>query len=102
MERSTRRILTTHAGSLPRPDDLLADPPGRGGARAARLRSAVRDVVRRQIETGLDVVDDGELGKPGFIHYVTASTWVHACTTCSSATSPTCCCAFAPAPTRSR
>jgi len=70
MERSTRRILTTHAGSLPRPDDLLTGPPGPDGARAARLRSAVRDVVRRQVETGLDVVDDGELGKPGFIHYV--------------------------------
>ena len=69
MQRSDTRILTTHAGSLPRPDDLPAASPG-SGDRGARLRAAVRDVVRRQVETGLDVVDDGELGKPGFIHYV--------------------------------
>ena len=70
MKRSVDRILTTHAGSLPRPADLLAmDPadPGHG----ARVRGAVADVVRRQVEVGLDVVTDGEMSKPSFITYVT-------------------------------
>src|SRR5262245_31846938 len=77
MKRSTERILTTPAGSLPRPGDLLdmvnARTVGRGvaeAAYAARLRSAVADMVRKQVELGIDVVDDGELSKPGFIHYV--------------------------------
>ena len=76
MKRSTDRILTTHVGSLPRPADLLAlirakeqghvyDP----AAFAARVRGAVGDIVRRQTDLGVDVVDDGEMGKPGFIHY---------------------------------
>jgi 5-methyltetrahydropteroyltriglutamate--homocysteine methyltransferase len=77
MKRSTERILTTHAGSLPRPDDLLAMVQARaqGGrfdepAYSARLRQAVADVVRQQVRLGIDVVDDGEMSKPGFIHYV--------------------------------
>jgi 5-methyltetrahydropteroyltriglutamate--homocysteine methyltransferase len=77
MRRSTDRILTTHAGSLPRPPDLLEliQAKATGGAYdgdkyATRVRSAVRDIVRTQTELGLDVVDDGEMGKPGFIPYV--------------------------------
>ena len=73
MERSTSRILTTHAGSLPRPADLLemARRPHDHAAYAARVRHAVADVVREQVEHGLDVIDDGEMSKPSFITYVT-------------------------------
>jgi 5-methyltetrahydropteroyltriglutamate--homocysteine methyltransferase len=72
MKGSVDRILTTHAGSLPRPADLLAlTPSGDGAAYAARVRRAVADVVRRQADTGLDVVTDGEMSKPSFITYVT-------------------------------
>ena len=70
MKRSVDRILTTHAGSLPRPADLLAlarEEP----AYPARVRRAVADAVRRQADHGLDVVTDGEMGKPSFITYVT-------------------------------
>jgi 5-methyltetrahydropteroyltriglutamate--homocysteine methyltransferase len=72
MKGSVDRILTTHAGSLPRPADLLAmTPAGAGAAYASRVRRAVADVVRRQADTGLDVVTDGEMSKPSFITYVT-------------------------------
>jgi len=66
MKRSNDRILVTHAGSLPRPEDLIAlnrDEPG-GEATAARLRTAVAEVVARQSSLGVDVVNDGEFGKP--------------------------------------
>src|SRR5215216_6342337 len=74
MQRSTERTLTTHVGSLPRPPDLLQmvqngaafDPP----ANAARLRAAVNEIVKKQIELELDVIDDGEFGKPSFVSYV--------------------------------
>ncbi len=76
MKHSSERILTTHAGSLPRPADLLAlverdgpnafDPP----AAAARLGAAVAEVVNRQVELGIDVIDDGEYGKPSFVSYI--------------------------------
>ena len=78
MKRSSDRILTTHAGSLPRPPDLLEML--RGGvegrpvpkdAQAARLRRAVAEVVRDQVDCGLDIVADGEMSKPSFITYVT-------------------------------
>ena len=69
MQRSTERILTTHVGSLPRPPDLL-DTVQQGGADEARLRDAVKDIVRKQIELGIDVIDDGEFGKPSFVSYV--------------------------------
>jgi 5-methyltetrahydropteroyltriglutamate--homocysteine methyltransferase len=74
MKRSVERILTTHAGSLPRPADLLAmmqDPAPARTVLAARIRSAVVDAVRQQVEHGLDVVDDGEMSKPSFVTYVT-------------------------------
>ncbi|HXK53380.1 MAG TPA: hypothetical protein PK405_01715, partial [Hyphomicrobiales bacterium] len=68
MQRSTDRILTTHVGSLPRPDDLLemlnarmSGSRGDEAAFAARVRDAVGECVRRQVETGLDVITDGEV-----------------------------------------
>jgi 5-methyltetrahydropteroyltriglutamate--homocysteine methyltransferase len=74
MKRSTGRILTTHAGSLPRPADLLAMGEANGKADAAvyeaRLAEAVGEIVRQQAELGIDVVCDGEYGKPGFVTYV--------------------------------
>ena len=77
MQRSTERILTTHVGSLPRPRDLLGLVRSRArGERIdetafqARLRQAVGEVVRRQAALGIDVVDDGEFGKPSFVTYV--------------------------------
>lgn len=78
MKRSTDRILTTHAGSLPRPDDLLEMIYARSegtpldGSSGEKLRHAVANVVREQAHTGIDVVSDGEFGKAGFIGYVNA------------------------------
>ena len=76
---STDHILTTHAGSLPRPDDVremvLAKARGELYDQAAldgRLRTVVAEVVKRQIECGLDIVNDGELSKPNFTDYVLA------------------------------
>ena len=76
---STDRILTAHAGSLPRPDDLremvLAKARGEPinqSALDARLRSAVAEIVERQVACGLDVINDGELSKPNFTDYVSA------------------------------
>jgi 5-methyltetrahydropteroyltriglutamate--homocysteine methyltransferase len=76
---STDRILTAHAGSLPRPDDLremvLAKARGEPidqAALNARLKSAVAEIVKRQVACGLDVVNDGELSKPNFTDYVSA------------------------------
>jgi 5-methyltetrahydropteroyltriglutamate--homocysteine methyltransferase len=76
MKHSSDRILTTHAGSLPRPADLLAlverDGPKAfdSAATAAQLRGAVADIVRRQADLGIDVIDDGEYGKPSFVSYI--------------------------------
>jgi 5-methyltetrahydropteroyltriglutamate--homocysteine methyltransferase len=77
MQHSTKRILTTHAGSLPRPPDLLdmlaakeQGQPVDEAARAARLPLAVKDIVAKQIEFGIDIVDDGEYSKPSFVTYV--------------------------------
>jgi len=76
MNRSTERILTTHVGSLPRPPELLQMVQASGSAafaepaNGARLRASVADIVRRQIELGIDVIDDGEFGKPSFVSYV--------------------------------
>ena len=77
MKRSTDRILTTHVGSLPRPDDLRAMilKKQRGeaideAAFAARVKSAVGEVVHQQSEAGIDIPADGEMGRIGFIPYV--------------------------------
>jgi 5-methyltetrahydropteroyltriglutamate--homocysteine methyltransferase len=73
MQRSTERILTTHAGSLPRPADLLdLLRDGAAGERfERRVKEAVGEIVREQAEHGLDVVDDGEFSKPSFVTYAT-------------------------------
>jgi 5-methyltetrahydropteroyltriglutamate--homocysteine methyltransferase len=77
MHRSTDRILTTHTGSLPRPRDILEMVRARSRGESVdedafqvRLRSAVGEIVRKQAELGIDVVDDGEFGKPSFVTYV--------------------------------
>jgi 5-methyltetrahydropteroyltriglutamate--homocysteine methyltransferase len=77
VRRSTGRILTTHTGSLPRPRDLLGllqeREEGRLRAEASlhdRVRSAVLDVVRKQGETGLSVINDGEQGRADYTIYV--------------------------------
>jgi 5-methyltetrahydropteroyltriglutamate--homocysteine methyltransferase len=77
MKRSTDRILTTHVGSLPRPPDLLdtlqAQAGGQSDARRTfrgRVRTAVAEVVQQQVGAGVDVVSDGEMAKPSFVHYV--------------------------------
>jgi 5-methyltetrahydropteroyltriglutamate--homocysteine methyltransferase len=71
------RILVTHAGSLIRPAELLsfllAIDQGKaydGAAYRAELSKAVADVVARQVEVGIDIVDDGEMGKPNWITYL--------------------------------
>jgi 5-methyltetrahydropteroyltriglutamate--homocysteine methyltransferase len=65
MKRSTQRILTTHVGSLTRPDDLMALYAANAPDEKLqpRLRTAVGDIVRQQAESGIDVVNDGEYGK---------------------------------------
>ncbi|HWG03696.1 MAG TPA: cobalamin-independent methionine synthase II family protein [Beijerinckiaceae bacterium] len=76
MKLSIDRILTTHVGSLPRPDDLfemmLARMDGSSfdeKAYAERLHQAVVESVTQQVDVGLDVISDGEMGKPSFITY---------------------------------
>ena len=77
MQRSTERILTTHTGSLPRPWDLTATLEALDAGTApdpaaydARVRSAVAEVVHKQVHAGVDVVNDGEQGKVGYSTYV--------------------------------
>ncbi|HEY3065725.1 MAG TPA: cobalamin-independent methionine synthase II family protein [Methylomirabilota bacterium] len=77
MKRSTSRFLTTHTGSLPRPDDLVRTMfakeegvPVDGEALGARIRAAVADVVRKQAEAGIAVINDGEMSKPSYATYV--------------------------------
>ncbi len=70
MRRSTDRILTTHAGSLPRPDALReawSKPtagPGDEARLGALLEDAVAAIVKAQAEAGIDIPNDGEFGKP--------------------------------------
>jgi 5-methyltetrahydropteroyltriglutamate--homocysteine methyltransferase len=77
MKRSTERFLTTHTGSLPRPEDLIrmmyakeegvpVDPRALG----ERIAQAVEEVVRKQTDAGVDVVNDGEMSKPSYATYV--------------------------------
>jgi len=77
MIRSTDRILSTHVGSLPRPEDLIQimfakeeGIPVDRVAMAERVRSAVGEVVSRQIEAGIDIVNDGEMSKPSYATYI--------------------------------
>src|SRR5215467_3348659 len=65
MRSSVDHILTSHAGSLPRPDDLIEAWGGNAEhALATKLTASVADVVRHQREVGIDVPGDGEFGKP--------------------------------------
>ena len=66
MKRSTERFLTTHTGSLPRPDDLIRmmyakeeGVPVDRPALAERVRTAVAEVVKKQAEAGVDLINDG-------------------------------------------
>jgi 5-methyltetrahydropteroyltriglutamate--homocysteine methyltransferase len=71
------RILTTHAGALPRSEGLRELVFARAESRpfdsqvlATTLRDEVAEVVRKQIDSGIDLVNDGELGKTNFTNYV--------------------------------
>jgi 5-methyltetrahydropteroyltriglutamate--homocysteine methyltransferase len=77
LQQNTDRIQTTHIGSLPRPHHLLdhlkakfSGKPFDEKAFEAALRQAVADVVRKQVECGIDIVTDGEFSKPGFFTYI--------------------------------
>ncbi len=77
MRRSTERILVTHVGSLPRPPELIEalvaaerGQPLDAAEYDARLKKAVNTVVKKQVELGIDIVDDGEMSKRGFAVYV--------------------------------
>ena len=68
-----KRILTTHVGSLPRPDALqqmMAEGKTEADTLAKSVRDAVLEVVRQQVDAGIDIVDDGEQSKTGFITYI--------------------------------
>ncbi len=77
MKRSTDRFLTTHTGSLPRPEDLIRvmyakeeGVPVDAAALARRVGSAVAEVVRKQADAGVDIVNDGEMSKPSYATYI--------------------------------
>ena len=77
MKRSTNRILTTHVGSLPRPADIremndakVSGRPVDQAAWSARVKAAIAEVVRLQVEAGVDIVNDGELSKSSWSSYV--------------------------------
>jgi len=69
--------LTTHTGSLPRPDDLIRmmyakeeGVPVDPDALAARVRAAVAEIVRKQADANVDLINDGELSKPSYATYI--------------------------------
>lgn len=77
MKRSTERILSTHVGSLARADSLIPllqlrehGQPYDRDELAGLVRQAVKDVVRRQVEAGIDIVGDGEQSKASFYGYI--------------------------------
>src|SRR5436190_12419135 len=77
MKRSSERFLTTHTGSLPRPEDLIRmmyakeeGVPVDAAALAERVASAVEEVVRKQAQAGVDVINDGEMSKPSYATYI--------------------------------
>lgn len=77
MQSSTDRILTTHAGSLPRPKSLIAlltasysGKPVDEEVLAQSVEQATRATIARQIEAGLDIINNGELGRESFFTYV--------------------------------
>jgi 5-methyltetrahydropteroyltriglutamate--homocysteine methyltransferase len=77
MKRSTERFLTTHTGSLPRPPDLIKmmyakeeGVPVDAAALERRIAAAVAEVVRKQAESGVDIINDGEMSKPSYATYI--------------------------------
>ena len=75
--RSAERFLTTHTGSLPRPPDLIRmmfakeeGVPVDSAALGGRIRAAVAEIVRKQVEAGVAIVNDGEMSKPSYATYV--------------------------------
>ena len=73
MKRSTDRIIVSHAGTLPRPDnlrELLQSAGLKSDVYRAALPAAVAQVVKQQVEVGIDCVNDGELSKSNFTNYV--------------------------------
>ena len=85
MKTSSDHLLTSHVGSLPRPDDLIAANRAREVGQATdehvfqeKLRGAVAEVVRRQRELGIDVPGDGEFGK-SMGHRVNYGAWLSYC-----------------------
>jgi len=79
MQRSSERVLTTHTGSLPRPADLVAQLNAKElsssydqAAYKDRICRAVSEIVRKQAEIGIDIVDDGEHSKVNWMAYARA------------------------------
>jgi 5-methyltetrahydropteroyltriglutamate--homocysteine methyltransferase len=77
MIKSDKRIMVTHAGTLPRPEDVTkllyaraAGAPVDGGMLDGKVRNVVADVVRRQAEVGIDSINDGEISKANFTFYI--------------------------------
>jgi len=77
LQQNTDRIQTTHVGSLPRPRALLDAIKAKYSGQIydeqtfrETLRCAVADVVRKQVDCGIDIVTDGEFSKPGFFTYI--------------------------------
>src|SRR6476661_3785735 len=71
-----KQIRTTHAGALPRSEELTGMIRRRAGAvdeelLEQKLSAAVAEAVRLQRDCGLDSINDGELSKPNFMHYIT-------------------------------
>src|SRR4029450_14140527 len=76
MKRSNERILTTHAGALPHPADLkqmhtaqISGQPVDQKAFAKRVHEVVAQVIKKQLDCGLDIINDGEVGKSNFSRY---------------------------------
>ncbi len=77
MKHSVDKILTTHAGSLPRNEEwlqmMIANEQGQKTdpkIYAAMNKQAVAEIVRTQLDLGVDIIDDGEAGKPSFLTYI--------------------------------
>src|SRR5215472_10796860 len=77
MKRSSERLLTTHVGSLVRPVEILRgmkartiEQPYDRSVLAETIRSGIQDVVRQQVEVGIDIPSDGEFGRAGFVNYI--------------------------------
>src|SRR5690606_34572975 len=77
MNAARDRILTTHTGSLPRPDDLIQmmwavgdGIPVDKEALEQRVAGAVKETVQKQLSAGISIINDGEMSKPSYATYV--------------------------------